>query len=120
MGLIKTALLSGFALTAGAAALGSTTTGTGFVVPTSLAAVQQDATAVCDRIPSAANTAGVPALTASLSNTCYGAGATVNSRLNAGLADGGSALVVPDDGRPILVRFASMTENVGARISSAR
>lgn len=115
MGLIKTALLSGFALTAGAAALGSTT-GTGFVVPTSLATIQQDATAVCDRIPSAATTAGVPALTASLSNTCYGALQSVNARLNAGLGDGGSALVVPDDGRPILVRVASMTENVGARI----
>ena len=117
MRLARTLVLSILALGAGSAALGSTT---GFTIPTSLSDVQQDATAVCDRIPSSADAAGVPALTASLSNTCYGAVATVNGRLSAGLGDGGSALVVPDDGRPILMRVAAMTENVGARLRNVR
>lgn len=73
------------ALTRGGDATGST----GFTLPTSLAAVRQDATAVCDRIPGEAGQAGLPALGA-LSNGCY----------DAVLGDGGSALIVPDDGGP--------------------
>lgn len=103
------------ALTRGGDATGST----GFTLPTSLAAVRQDATAVCDRIPGEAGQAGLPALGA-LSNGCYDAVAFVNTKLDAVLGDGGSALIVPDDGGPILLRVATMTEGIGARVRNAR
>ncbi|MCA8180607.1 hypothetical protein [Burkholderia vietnamiensis] len=74
------------AMTGGGDANGST----GFTLPTSLAAVRQDATAVCDRIPGEARQAGLP------------------------------ALIVPDDGGPILLRVATMTEGIGARVRNAR
>ncbi|MGK8200567.1 hypothetical protein [Burkholderia cepacia] len=103
------------ALTGGGDANGST----GFTLPTSLAAMRQDATAVCDRIPGEAGQAGLPGL-AALSNGCYNAVAFVNARLDAGLGDGGSALIVPDDGGPILLRVATMTEGIGARVRGVR
>lgn len=93
--------------------------GTAFALPTSLTAVRQDATAVCDRIPGEAGQAGLPGLTA-LSNGCYNALASVNARLDAGLGNGGSALIVPDDGGPILLRVATMTEGIGARVRAVR
>ncbi|HDR9217478.1 TPA: hypothetical protein QDB35_000147 [Burkholderia vietnamiensis] len=103
------------ALTGGGDANGSTA----FALPTSLAAVRRDATAVCDRIPSEAGQAGLPALRA-LSNGCYDAVAFVNTKLDAVLGDGGSALIVPDDGGPILLRVATMTAGIGARVRNAR
>lgn len=106
------------ALTGGGDANGST----GFTLPTSLAAMRQDATAVCDRIPGEAGQAGLPGLPglAALSNACYNVVAFVNARLDAGLGDGGSALFVPDDGGPILLRVATMTEGIGARVRGVR
>lgn len=103
------------ALTGGGDANGST----GFTLPTSLAAVRQDATAVCDRIPGEAGQADLPAL-GTMSNGCYIAVAFVNTKLDAVLGDGGSALIVPDDGGPILLRVATMTEGIGARVRNAR
>lgn len=103
------------ALTGGGDANGST----GFTLPTSLAAVRQNATAVCDRIPGDAEQVGLPGL-AALSNGCYNAVAFVNARLAAGLGDDGSALIVPDDGGPILLRVAAMAEGIGARVRGVR
>jgi hypothetical protein len=63
---------------------------------------------VCDRIPGEAGQAGLPALGA-LSNGCYDAVAFVNTKLDATLGDGG----------PILLRVATMTAGIGARVRNA-
>jgi hypothetical protein len=87
---------------------GDANVSSGFTLPTSLAAVRQDATAVCDRIPGEAEQAGLPALGA-LSNGCYDAVAFVNTKLDATVGDGG----------PILLCVATMTAGIGARVRNA-
>ena len=57
---------------------------------------------------------------AELSNDCYNAVGFVSARLDAGLGDGGSALIIPDDGGPILLRVETMTEGIGARVRAVR
>lgn len=121
MRLIRTFVLSSLALGAGTAALSHTSIGTtAFVVPTSIAAVQQDADAVCERVPSTAAQVGVPAIADRLASGCNGAVQTVNRRLDTVIGDGGTALTVPDDGRPILVRVAAMAEGIGGRLRNVR
>ena len=69
--------------------------------------------------PAASASATCAALGA-LSNGCYDAVAFVNTKLDAVLGDGASALIVPDDGGPILLRVATMAEGIGARVRNAR
>ncbi|MGX5873011.1 hypothetical protein MJ547_04515, partial [Burkholderia gladioli] len=119
MRIVRTLVLSSFALGAGTAALTGTADGaTAFTLPTSIASVQQDATAMCERVPATATNVGLPAIADTLGGDCNGAVAGVNSRLNAGLGDGGSALEMPQDGKPILIRVAEMAAGIGARLRS--
>lgn len=121
MRIVRTLMFSSLAFGAGTAALTGTANGsTPFTIPTSIASVQQDATAVCERAPNAAVNVGLPALADSLSTTCASAVQEVNSKLSAGLGDGGSALVLPQNGRPILARVATMTIGIGARLRAAQ
>ncbi|MCA8448867.1 hypothetical protein [Burkholderia vietnamiensis] len=121
MRIVRTLVMSTLALGAGSAALTGTANGsTPFTLPTSIATVEQDANAVCERAPNAAVNVGLPALADSLSTTCASAVQSVDAKLAAGLGDGGSALVLPQDGRPILARVATMTANIGARVRSVQ
>ncbi|WP_257765219.1 hypothetical protein [Burkholderia glumae] len=120
MSIVRTLVMSSFALGAGTAALTGTAKGsTPFTIPTSIASMQQDAIAVCERAPNAAANVGLPALADGLSTTCADAVQSVNAKLNAGLGDGGSALTVPQDGKPILIRVGEMAEGIGARLRNA-
>lgn len=117
MSLFKLFSMSTLALAAGTATLTGTANGsTPFTVPTSIASVQQDAEAMCERVPNAAVNVGLPALADNLSTGCASAVREVNSKLAAGLGDGGSALVLPQNGQPILVRVAQMAQGIGARL----
>ncbi|HDR9280188.1 TPA: hypothetical protein QDB45_001710 [Burkholderia vietnamiensis] len=117
MRIVRTLVVSSLALGAGTAALTGTANGsTPFTIPTSIATVEQDANAVCERVPNAAVNVGLPALADSLSTTCADAVQGVDAKLGAGLGDGGSALTIPQDGKPILIRVGEMAEGIGARV----
>lgn len=121
MSIVRTLVMSSFALGAGTAALTGTANGsTPFAFPTSIATVQQDGYAVCERVPSAAVNVGLPALADSLSTNCASALQSVNAKLGAGLGDGGSALTMPQDGKPVLIRVGEMAEGIGARLRNAQ